>query len=492
MPTFRSFRETARRESDQSYRRCLKAASTALSPEQLLLGGGQSLPALDVEGRQQIVDAKEQYNHFRGQTFTSIRPIAQRIAGQPLRLARIAKSTVGRGRRLVETRQYAETELTAFISKHLGRGIKANERLEVVDQHPILDSLAQPAASLPGWNDWCLKYVTAASLELTGHAYWWFPVVQGRREIWHLPTHWVRPKNSPTGLFQGWLLKPDGASEEREIGPREIAPFWYPDPKNPLRGLGPLEAGARSVMVDEFVVDAQKRAFQHGIHPGAVITVGSQATKGGRQVRPRLRQWQRSQITEAINARYRGMTHFGEAMILDALVEDIRPYGNTPKQMDFGGNAEQAQARVEQTFGTNPYVAGASGLSSRAESAEADRHFCYSTVNPKIELLSRVLTLVVLPQFDPSGEFVLFIEPARPRDAEMEQKEWEDGLKYGCITINEYRSTVLRQPPLPWGDAVVVPNSSSLVPVSELPGGAEKKRVRDAALAPALSQTERE
>lgn len=475
MPTFQSFRQTARREAEQCYQRCLKTAASALAPEQVLLGAGQRLPAIDGAERQQIVDAKEQYRHFRGQTFTSIRPIAQRIAGQPLRLARIAPAAAGRGRRQVETRQYAEAELAAFVVKQLGRPIKANERLEVVDQHPILDALAAPAASLPGWNDWCLKYVTAASLELTGHAYWWFPVVKGRKEIWHLPTHWVRPKNSPSGLFQGWLIQPDGASDEREVGPAEIAPFWYPDPKNPLRGLGPLEAGARSVMVDEYVVDAQKRAFQLGLHPGAVITVGAQAMKGGKQVRPRLRQWQRSQLTEAINARYRGMTHFGEAMILDALIEDIRPYGNTPKQMDFGGNAEQAQARVEQTFGTNPYVAGASGLSSRAESAEADRHFCYSTVNPKIELLSRVLSLVVLPHFDASREFVLFIEPARPRDAEMEQKDWEDGLKYGCITVNEYRSNVLRQPPQPWGDAVVMPNSASLVPVSKLPGAAGKK-----------------
>jgi phage portal protein BeeE len=472
MPIFRSFREQTRREAEQSYQRCRKTAAAGLGPQQLLLGNGSNLPRVDAEGRQQIADAKEQYGHFRGQVFTSIRPIAQRIAGQPVRLARIAKAVKGRGQRVVETRQFAEAELAEFVAKQLGRAVQASEQLEVVDQHPILDALHRPAESLPGWNDWCLKYVTAASLELTGHAYWWFPLVKGRKEIWHLPTHWVRPKNSTAGLFQGWILKAEGATEEREVAASEIAPFWYPDPRNPLHGLGPLEAGARSVMVDEFVVDAQKRAFQLGIHPGAVITVGSQATKGGQSVRPKLRQWQRSQITEAINARYRGMTHFGEAMILDALIEDIKPYGNTPKQMDFGGNADQAQARVEQTFGTNPYVVGASGLSSRAESAEADRHFCYSTVNPKIELLSRVLTIVVLPQFDPSGEFVLFIEPARPRDAEMEQKEWEDGLKNACITINEYRSSVLRQPPTTWGDAVVLPNASSVVPVSQLSEGA--------------------
>ena len=91
-----------------------------------------------------------------------------------------------------------------------------------------------------------------------------------------------------------------------------------------------------------------------------------------------------------------------------------------------------------------------------------------------------MLSLVVLPQFDSSGEFVLFIEPARPRDAEMEQKDWEDGLKYGCVTVNEYRSNVLRQPPQPWGDAVVLPDASSLVPVSQLPSGAKTKQRRQA------------
>src|SRR5690348_10909390 len=120
MPTFQSFRDSARREAEQCYRRCLKTAASALAPQQLLLGGGQSLPAIDGDARQQIVDAKEQYSHFRGQTFTSIRPIAQRIAGQPLRLARIGKGIEGRGRRNVETQQYAEAELAAFVSKQLG------------------------------------------------------------------------------------------------------------------------------------------------------------------------------------------------------------------------------------------------------------------------------------------------------------------------------------------------------------------------------------
>jgi hypothetical protein len=79
--------------------------------------------------------------------------------------------------------------------------------------------------------------------------------------------------------------------------------------------------------------------------------------------------------------------------------------------------------------------------------------------------LSRVLTTGVLPRFDASGDYVLFIEPARPRDSEMETREWEDGLKYACVTINEFRTHVLRLPPLAGGDVALVPSTSAYAPI---------------------------
>jgi phage portal protein BeeE len=472
MPTFISHREYARRDAESGYGRCLKAAQQTRSPEQLLAGGG----AANVAGNrsQRLADAREQQSHFRGQVYTSIRPIAQRIAGQPIQLARLGRSR-GRRRRAASSQGPWPAwlrELAVARKKAAGRGAERNEfrstMVEIIDQHPVLDALHHPAPSIPGFNDWSLKYVSIVSLEVTGYAYWWLPTIAGRREIWYLPSHWVRPVSSRGNLIDGWAVRTDGQAEESLLPADEIVPFWYPDPANPLRGLGPLEAGGQSVLIDEFVQQAQKRAFQLGIHPGAIITVGSQVARDGKAIRPRLRKWQQEQIREAILSRYRGLEHFGEPLIKDALIEAVEPWGNKPKEMDFGGNMDKTQARVEQTFGTHPYIAGAAGLGSRAESGEADRHFVYQTVNPKIEFLSRVLTTGVLPRFDDSGDYVLFIEPARPRDSEMESREWEDGLKYACVTVNEYRSQVLRLPPLPGGDVAVLPTSSAYAPIGGL------------------------
>lgn len=479
MPSFTSQRDLAQREADNGYGRCLKAAQQKLLPATLLTGSGGNV-SLNADGYQRLADAREQQAHFRGQVYTSVRPIAQRIAGQPIRLARIGRRGRRRGaeprrnmlpdwvRELAAARK-AASGTAPVAERHGTRGARVPGSLqtpiELVDQHPVLDALHHPAPSIPGWNDWCLKYVSIASLEVTGYAYWWFPTVAGRREIWYLPSHWVRPIVSGSQIIDGWAVKTDGQAEEHFLQSDELVPFWYPDPANPLRALGPLEAGGRSVMIDEFVQEAQKRAFQLGIHPGAIITVGSQVARDGTAIKPRLRKFQQEQIREAILSRYRGLAHFGEPLIKDALIDSIEAWGNKPKEMDFGGNMDTTQARVEQTFGTHPYIAGAAGLGSRAESGEADRHFVYQTINPKIELLSRVLTIGVLPRFDTSGDYVLFIEPARPRDSEMETREWEDGLKYACVTVNEFRTNVLRLPPLAGGDVALVPNTAAYAPI---------------------------
>lgn len=129
MPSFTSQREHAQRDADCGYQRCLKAAQSrrAISPEQLIVGsGGKS--SLNADGYQRLADAREQHAHFRGQVYTSVRPIAQRIAGQPIRLARIARRSRRRG---AEARHYLLPDwvrdlAAAQSSRHAPRAVAAS------------------------------------------------------------------------------------------------------------------------------------------------------------------------------------------------------------------------------------------------------------------------------------------------------------------------------------------------------------------------------
>lgn len=467
MPKFISHLEQSRREAEQIEERCRKAAGANGGAFGVMTGGGATLSSLDSQSRQRTSDSKDQQGHYRGQVYISVRPIAERIGGQPIRIAKLTKSKSKRNRS-VETDQYI---LPEFVKSLVARGYGGSDgQLEVIDQHPILDALHDHNPMTPGWTAQHLKYFTVCNLQITGYAYWWMPKLKGQIRILAMPSQWISPVHTDKELFSKWLIRPDGATEGTPVDRSEVAPFWLPDPSNPTAGIGPLAACANEVLVNEFVTQAQKRAFQLGVHPSAIIRMGQVKLENGRVVSPRAKKWQIEQVVEAIAGRYAGMANFGKPMVIDRMIESIDAYGNTPNEMDFGMNADKAQARVEQAFGTNAWVAGASGLGSRAEAAVADSQFCYQTVNPKIEMLSQVMTQCVVPLFDSSGQYVLFIEPARPNDDEMQQKEWDSLAKWCRVEINEDRAR-MRLPPVPWGNAVVVPNGYSIVPVAQLANG---------------------
>lgn len=470
---FKSHLDDARRTSEADFQRVLKATARQSSPLQLLTNNPTANARIQSSSRQRVFDAREQYAHFRGQVHTSVRPIAHRIAGQPIRLAIVAPKNQTRAQKALGETAFATLGSRYFESPKWVKNLtlKADEEIRLVQSHAVLDALNHPAPEMPAFTDWLLKCSLVLSLEITGAAYLWVRKVGGKSEIWPLPTHWVRPIHTEQNLFVGWNLLPDGCETDIDLERDEIVPFALPDPSDPMKVLGPLEAGAREILVNEFVTEAQKRLFQLGPHPSAIIRAGSAKTNDGKPVPPRLRNWQIEQVKAAIQSRYQGLAHYGEPFIADRLIESIDPWGNKPHEMSFGENSGTSRERVEQIFGVSAYVVGASGMGSRAESAESDAHFCYTTCSPLVELISRVMTTVLLPLFDKSGRYVLFIEPPRPRDTEMEQKAWTDLLQGGGATINMFLSSVLKHPPVPWGDAVLLKTGMALVPVDQLKDG---------------------
>jgi hypothetical protein len=459
-----SYLDQAHRETIECQRRTIghiTRESAGITPA--LVGDGAST-LLDADSRKMAMNARDQIARYRDQVHTSVRPIAQRIAERPFRLAKIGRSTPGR--RAAEPMHYARKECHDLISRNFG--VKSDMDIEMIDQHPILDRLNRPSDSLPWLTGQAIKAAVVTSCEVTGYGCWWMP--RGR-EVIYVPPHWVRPVSTPKGLFQSWKIKPDGREDDIDVPAEDMAYFAYLDPANPMKALGPLEAGIRTVLVQEYVQEALKRAFQLGIHPQMIVKVAAGQDRQGNPIRRRLKKWQMDQIRESVLQRLRGPLNYGLPWFIDALIEDVKPFGHPPNQMDFGMNADKTQAAVEQTFGTNPYIAGAAGIGNRAESAEAERHFVYSTVNPKIEMLSLVLTWFVGPRLGAPPGYVLFIEPARPHDSEMEFNYAKDGNATGKVTVNEYRVLYLGLDPVPWGDAVWAPADQALIPTGQLVGG---------------------
>ena len=411
-------------------------------------------------------DAAEQYKHNTGWVFSSIRIIAQRIAKQPLRVARFRRKKSGSSSNIPTNKQFRAEQLPGNM-----KGMRSE--LELVDHHDLIDTINDPNPIMVRWS---LMYVTVASLELTGKAFWWIKRGEkgsGRKwEIWHVPSDWVTPNHSENHLFTSWTIRPPGAMSGVEVGPDDLAYFYYPDPSNPLGVLSPLQAQARAVVADEFIIEAQRRGFMNSIWPGHAIIIGRTQSEGtgtsnigGASKRVVLTKQQRQTILSAIKNAYRGVYRSDEPIILDGLVEDIKKITNSNREMDFLNSSKLTKSRVTQGFGVNPISMGEIEGANRSSAQVADEHLCANTVNPKIELISECLTAWVCPIFDGGRkDTVAFLEECQSSDPEMELKRAEAGVRAQAMSINEFRHHILHLGPVHGGDVILV--NGSLRPMS--------------------------
>jgi HK97 family phage portal protein len=345
--------------------------------------------------------AEEQLKHFTSWVYACIRPIAQKIAAQPIRVG---------------------------LMKKPSRLKKAT--LEAFDSHPLLDLLADPNELQVAWS---LMFVTVASLELTGRCLWWLPE---RKQILPIPSNWIVSQEGSTRI-DSFKIRPPKTAEAFDVSSDQCCYFSYPNPADPHGVVSPLQAVGAAVDADESITDSQRAMFRRGIHPSHAIIVGKNPhpdMPGG--IRPHLTGVQQRQIISAILKRYAG-TSKNEPLILDGMIEDIRKLSNTPEEMDWLNSSKLTKERISQGFGVNPIIMGQVEGANRASATAADKHFCDFTVNPKIELMSQCMTEWLSPMF--GGGIKIWIEPCIPDDADL-SLEWASLLaQSGIITANELR-----------------------------------------------------
>jgi phage portal protein BeeE len=391
---------------------------------------------------------EQQYQRNRGWTFACVRAIAQRWAGQPLRVARSRSRSATVPRSLRPHRD------------SLPRHLKARqENLELLEDHPILETLDRPNALMVRW---ALSFVTASSLELTGRCYWWtYKGDPGSPTPWTimpLPSNWVEPRHQGGKLNSSWLVKPPGVTQPVEVPGEEIACIYYPDPGNPLGALSPLQAMARAVSANESISEAQRRAFNNSIWAGYAVTVGRNPDVNGQQgARPTLTKEQRGQVINAILQAYRGVINYDQPIILDGLIESITKVSNTPREMDFLKSHALTKEQITQGFGVNPIIMGQIEGVNRASAAAADDIYCSNCINPKLELVSQILTAFVAPRLASGSErLVLYYEPAHAYDPDLELTRWKFLAGLAAADNNEIR-TSLGLPPRPGGNVALMP-----------------------------------
>lgn len=401
--------EQAYEIANRSY--CAAKASRAANP--FVSGGSGGI----LTERADLSRASEQYRHFNGWSYVAINAIAQRLASLPVYVGKPRKPA--RGKSLAHRKSYVDD-------------------LVVVPNHGLIQTIDDPNEDMTRWP---LLYVTGCSILLTGRSTWLIvPSDRAGRQfdIWPIPTHWLRKNEKGE-----WQIKPPGTGEALDVPSENLAFFLKPDPGDPFACVSALQTQARAIDADEKIQDAQSAAFRNGIWPGYAIIAGEVDNVNGTPQTPRLEREQRQQIINAVKAALRGVHKFGEPLILDSFIKDIKPITTSPHEMDFLDSGSQIKSRIFQAFGINPLIVGEIAGANRAQAVVAEESFCSNVIGPLCELIGQTLTAWVVPLFRPGEKLVAWVECPRPNDPEQTLREWTLGLSSGSVTRQEYRTRVL-------------------------------------------------
>ncbi len=448
-----------------SQRSYMAAKASVSKPSTSIMAGA---PTGDGVQQQNMGNAKQQLDAFRSWVYAAIRPICNTIAAQevivskPSRKASGTKDMGDGGYYPVGTPLSPRNPNAYLLSDGTGglrQGFSPSwytKGYEPIGNHPIGGLLADPSALMTGYS---LMWATVASLCLTGRAFWWVP--EGEEQCLQIPPSWVKG-HTGTSSYESWKVQPPGHGEAFTIPADRMVYFSMPSPSDPWGSVSPLEACAAAVNSDHDIQQSQRSMFGRGIHPSHAIMVGKTPhpdVPGG--VRPNLSASQQRQIITAIKRRYQGTVKHGEPMILDGLIEDVKQLSHTPSEMDWQASGEAIKDRILQTFGTSPYVIGATEPGSRAASAVAMKHFYQTTINPLIRLMSEAMTEWLAPIFaDDSNKLRVDITPAVADDDEMVNKRAEILTAAGAIKTNELRE-MMGLPPDPIFEQVIAGTGSN-------------------------------
>jgi len=398
------------------------------------------------------------YGQFRGWLYSAINAIASEGAGQSARVGRLLEqggvsdsSDSAEERRAVfnSSKDYSD-----FLRSKMSKGainsttVATNKSsrmgVELVTSGEIIDLLERPNSIQ---NRWQFTYSFIVNLCLTGWSYIITDTVNGRKEMYSIPTTWVTP-NHDGGPFSSFTIaNPKKPGEQGTKLPREAVAFAHlPDPSDPLSAMAPATAQAISVRIDDYIQTSQEAFFNNGIFPSVLVTVGKMPLGETGGVRPRLSGNQRRQVHAAIRKAMGSIQNYGNPGILDGLIERIDRLSATQNEMGWEKSEKTTRLRILSSFAVHPFILGEEMAGSYAQAYTVLERFC-NRVNTYLDLLGLVLTnFFAQDQELLEKDRIVWWEPCEPKDPEQVRRWWDTAARQNWVSQNEFR-TKLGLPP---------------------------------------------
>lgn len=303
-----------------------------------------------------------------------------------------------------------------------------------IESHPLLDLLDQPNTETTKSDS---IYTIQSHKKLSGDAFWLKLRGAGGQVVAlrTLPPDKVnlilrKPDEKDPTVIQAFNYKDviDGNKIDITYDPKDIIHFKKPNPNNPFRGLGAVEALADDIDLDNLTIETTKKFFTNGAITNFVLSTDAKINDD--QLK-RLRAELRSTNTGASNAY--------KAMILGGGLKPV-DISYTNKEMQFLEQLAWYRDKIMIGFGNTKASLGLVDDVNRASHQGSIIEWQRNTVRPDMESIVNTLNEFLVPEF--GDNLVLgFCDPV-PEDHSDDIAEVKDLYPIGLLTLNEAREMV--------------------------------------------------
>lgn len=302
-----------------------------------------------------------------------------------------------------------------------------------IDSHPLLDLLDKPNAETVKSD---AIYIIQSHKKLAGDAFW-LKIRNGSQVIGlrTLPPDKVsldlRPPTpeDPTVIesyhYQDSI---DGQKIDITYDPRDIIHFKKPNPNNPFRGYGAVEALSETIDLDNLTTETTKKFFQNGAISNFVLSTESKLTED-----------QLKRLQAEMRSAYGGVSKAYKTMILGGGLKPV-DISYTNKDQEFLGQLEWYRDKIMYGFGNTKASLGMIDDVNRASHEGSIIEWQRNTIKPDMQSIVNTLNEFLVPEF--GDNLILgFIDPV-PEDRADDIEEVKALYPIGVMTLNEARESI--------------------------------------------------
>lgn len=272
-----------------------------------------------------------------------------------------------------------------------------------------------------------ILYELVAHMAITGDAY--INKVTDSKghivELWGVHPATMRIVADEHGLIKGYIQRYRGVNVA-QFQPEEISRFQLPSVVNDLYGHSPLESVMQEVNLDIQALRANKAIFDNGFKPSVIVRMRD----GVKDTVERL--------SALINQRHTGAAH-QHGIVAVSGVEDIQPYAQTLKDMEFTALRELTTIKVANAYGVPAIFLNQKGTSKYNTVSAEERQFYNGRIKPVQDIVAEIFTEDIIHAFDP--EFAFYFNEPDFNDTDAIRADALKAHADGILDDDEIRET---------------------------------------------------